>query len=203
VTDELLAEDVGLFVLSDYPAAHFTPAQMARLCERVRGGVGVLMFGGWQSYHGLGGGWDRSPLAELLPVRMLEVDDRRNYAQPVLARAVAPHEILAGLPWHEPPGFGGYNEFEARPGATVLLEGERYRVECDGGAARFAVVERFPLLVVEGRRACLATDVAPHWVGGWVDWGDSRLEVRWDGDHIEVGVWYAQFFRNLVKWCLG
>jgi uncharacterized membrane protein len=203
VTDAVLTDDVGAYVLSDYPAANFSSLQMDRLCARVRAGAGVLMLGGWESYHGLAGYWHQTPLADLLPVIMRDGDDRRNSAQPILARARAAHEILAGLPWDQPPAFGGYNEFEARPGAAVLLEGERYRVRCDQGPAEFVVAERFPLLVVEGRRVCLATDVAPHWVGGWVDWGDERLAVRFGEDSIEVGNWYARFFRNLVLWCLG
>jgi len=61
-----------------------------------------------------------------------------------------------------------------------------------------------PLLIVgrhgEGRTAALATDVAPHWVGGFVDWGDRRVTQPVAGDAIEVGNWYAQFFRNLLVW---
>ena len=50
-------------------------------------------------------------------------------------------------------------------------------------------------------RAALATDVAPHWVGGFVDWGDDRV-VQEDrrAELIEFGDWYGQFFRNLVAW---
>ena len=61
-----------------------------------------------------------------------------------------------------------------------------------------------PLLVVgrhgAGRTAALATDVAPHWVGGFVDWGDQRVKQDVGGGAIEVGNWYARFFCNLVTW---
>jgi hypothetical protein len=46
----------------------------------------------------------------------------------------------------------------------------------------------------------LATDVAPHWVGGFVDWGDQRVAQAVANDGIEVGNWYARFFRNLLVW---
>jgi len=64
--------------------------------------------------------------------------------------------------------------------------------------------EEAPLLVVgrhgAGRAAALATDVAPHWVGGWVDWGDRRITQDVADGFIEVGNWYAEFFRNLLMW---
>jgi uncharacterized membrane protein len=201
--DDLLGDEVGLYVISDYPASNFSVAQIERIGRQIEAGAGIIMLGGWQSYHGRGGDWDRTALAERLPVRMHDVDDRRNSAQPTLVRVASDHAILSGLPWSSPPTIGGYNAFEARPGATVVLEGERYRVSCAEGPAEFSVVERFPLLVVQGRAACLATDVAPHWVGGLVDWGDPRLVVEWDGDRIEVGRHYARLFGNLLSWGLG
>ena len=51
-----------------------------------------------------------------------------------------------------------------------------------------------------GRTAALATDVAPHWVGGLVDWGDQRVVQDVGGGSIDVGNWYARFFRNLLVW---
>ena len=124
--------NVGLYVLSDYPAANFDPACMRELCEHVIEGAGLLMLGGWKSYHGQGGDYDQTPLAELLPVRMSAEDDRRNWPQLILVRARADHPIAAGLPFDRPPSIGGYNEFEAAPDATVALRGERYRVSVAG-----------------------------------------------------------------------
>ena len=139
-------------------------------------------------------------------------DDRRNSAQPVLVRARASHPIVEGLPFDAPPSIGGYNEFVAAPGTRVILEGDRYRVSLDGEVATFERVGVFPLLVLSepaadagtiGRRACLATDVAPHWVGGLVDWGDARLTVSVGGAAVEIGNDYARLFRNLLLWALG
>jgi hypothetical protein len=203
---------VALYVLSDYPAANFDRSQMDRLCQRMADGAGLLMLGGWKSYHGQGGDYHRTPLADLLPVRMLDRDDRRNWPQLILVRLGVPHPITVRLPLDQPPSIGGYNEFEAAPGATVVLRGERYRVACAGEGVELNLVGDFPLLVLQetssgprgaGRRACLATDVAPHWVGGLVDWGDARLNVPVAGGSIEVGNHYAQLFRNLLVWCLG
>jgi hypothetical protein len=50
----------------------------------------------------------------------------------------------------------------------------------------------------------MATDAAPHWVGGLVDWGESRVEAQADGaEAIEVGNWYAELFSNIIKWNAG
>jgi hypothetical protein len=48
----------------------------------------------------------------------------------------------------------------------------------------------------------MATDLAPHWVGGLVDWGDDpRVAAQDQGSwQIEVGNFYAQFVANLLAW---
>ena len=52
-----------------------------------------------------------------------------------------------------------------------------------------------------GRVAALATDVAPHWVGGLIDWGTGRVAAQAPAaDTIEVGDLYAKFFRQLMAW---
>jgi hypothetical protein len=207
-------EQVGLYVLSDYPSANFETGAMETLCRRVDAGAGLLMLGGWESYHGLGGDYDATPLARRLPVVMETSDDRCNAAQGVAVRRVADHPVLDGLPFETPPCIGGYNRFAAAPEAKTILEGEilHLAVGEHDGALRCTPGERFPLLTVSkgnagpagsGRRACLATDVAPHWVGGFVDWGAPRLTVAMENDSIEVGCRYAAFFRNLVRWTLG
>jgi uncharacterized membrane protein len=73
-----------------------------------------------------------------------------------------------------------------------------------GGDFTFSPGAESPLLVVgehgRGRTAALATDVAPHWVGGLVDWGDQRVVQQVGAGFIDVGNWYARFFRNLLVW---
>jgi uncharacterized membrane protein len=135
---------------------------------------------------------------------MQRSDDRRNCAQPCLIRKMADHPILAGLPWDTPPGIGGFNELAAKPDAQTLLVSVQMAVRCCGEQFEFARGVESPLLVVgrhgSGRVAALATDVAPHWVGGFVDWGDRRVVQDIPGGFIEVGNWYARFFRNLLVW---
>src|SRR5690606_25538005 len=124
-----------------------------------------------------------------------------------LVRPVADHPIVADLPWEErPPGIGGFNRFRPRAEATVLLEVDRLTVRRSGSGWETAVKSTHPLLAVsrygKGRTAALATDVAPHWVGGLVDWGPGRVTAAAEGaDGIEVGDLYARFLRQLIDWC--
>jgi uncharacterized membrane protein len=111
---------------------------------------------------------------------------------------------LAGLPWDRPPGIGGLNEIAPKPGAQTLLAARPFAVERSGDEFTFLPGQCRSLLVVgrhgRGRTAALATDVAPHWVGGLVDWGDRRVVQDIPGGFIEVGNWYAELFRNLLVW---
>jgi uncharacterized membrane protein len=162
------------------------------------------MIGGWESFRGQSGGYERSPLADALPVAMQSSDDRVNCAQPCLVNKVAEHEILAGLPFDVPPGVGGFNRVAAKPGAALLLTCVPFGVMRENREFVFRRGEEAPLLVVgefgKGRTAAFATDVAPHWVGGLVDWGDRRVTRKIGAREIEVGNWYAGLLRNLLKW---
>jgi uncharacterized membrane protein len=199
------AKPYSLYVISDYPAGNFASGQLERLADRVAAGAGLAMFGGWESFHGRLGQYHRSPLADVLPVVMADADDRRNCAQPCLVNQVAEHPIVDGLPFREsPPAIGGFNAFRPKPAAELLLTAVQFSVIRSGEAFGFTRGEETPLLVVgrhgKGRTAALATDVAPHWVGGLVDWGDRRVVQALGDGFIDVGNWYARFFRNLLVW---
>ena len=202
--DEFSARQYRLYVISDYPAKRFQPGQMEHIAQSVRQGSGLAMFGGWESFCGRLGEYNRSPLADVLPVEMADADDRRNHAQPCLIKKTADHAILDGIPWQTPPGIGGFNAFRAKPDAAALLRSVRFSVRCDGDDFSFTPGDEAPLLVVgrhgEGRTAALATDVAPHWVGGFVDWGNARVVQDVGEGFIDVGNWYAQFFHQLLSW---
>ena len=213
--ESLRAGPRRLIILSDYPAASLEPAGHDLVVSAHREGAALLMIGGWESYHGLGGDWDASPVAELLPAVMSSNDDRINHDQPAMLRRVNEHPIVDGLPWDErPPAIGGYSRFTAKAGAMTLLEVVRQRVARQG--EQFVVTDATvdPMLVVSEagptRTACLATDAAPHWVGPLVDWGTepnqpaTRVPCRAPGaPPVEVGMYYARFFTQLVKWCAG
>jgi Putative glutamine amidotransferase len=207
--ESFTSTDYALYVLSDYPVANWKPGQLDHLAMAVRGGAGLAMFGGWESYHGLLGEYHKTVLADLLPVVMADTDDRRNFAQPCLVTPKTDdHPIIADLPWQSPPGIGGFNAFEPKPDAETILSTVRFSVRHEADW-QFEIEEETPLLVVgkagSGRTAALATDVAPHWIGGMVDWGNERVTQQLDpndpdGPFIEVGNWYAQLFYQLLSW---
>ena len=194
----------SLYVVSDYPAENFSAAQLAHVADCVRAGSGLIMLGGWESFHGRLGEYHESVLTDVLPITMAAADDRRNCAQPCLIKKVVDHPILDGVPWDTPPGIGGFNAFEPKPDAQTLLRCVQFAVRRSGEAFEFSPGAESPLLVVgahgEGRVAALATDVAPHWVGGLVDWGDGRVMQEVADGFIDVGNWYARFFHNLLTW---
>lgn len=213
-TDEQI-NSCRVAVLSDYPRARFRDGQLEKLAERVeRVECGLLMIGGWESYHGLLGEYHNTILKEVLPVTMLARDDRVNCPQPVFIvpknESLLQHPILANLPWQTPSAVGGYNKITAKKEATTLLDALRVQVIYENDSLKLTPQERDAMLVVgnygKGRVAALATDAAPHWVGQWVDWGKSRVTQKLvdergvDAGFIEVGDAYMQFFSQLLRW---
>ena len=201
-----LGDDCDGLIISDYMAKQFAPSDFEQILVRVRSGMGLLMIGGWESFTGLGGDYHGTPLADVLPVEMKGSDDRINSYAPCMIQPVADHPVVAGLPFAQhAAAINGYNQFQARGDGTTVLSIKRYSTEFADGAFQFSPESLDPLLVVgqagEGRVACYAGDVAPHWAGGFVDWGDQRHVLQAAGaEEVEVGNWYIEFFGNLVKW---
>ncbi|MFQ5731480.1 MAG: glutamine amidotransferase [Planctomycetaceae bacterium] len=202
----LFENDRPLYVLSDYPAAHLTVDVQQRIVDDVSAGAGLLMIGGWDSFHGSGGNWDGTPVGEALPVAIASADDRVNCDHPLVVAKTAEHPAVDGLPWDErPPLIGGFNRVAPRRGATLLLEARHFSAHRDGDEFSFEPAGSDPLLIVgergRGKTAALATDVAPHWVGPLVDWGDARVITGApEADEVEVGDLYAKFLRQLLTW---
>lgn len=193
-----------LVILSDYPSVQMSSAAQANLLAAVDAGTNLLMIGGWESFHGLGGDWDTTAIAAALPVTLRSNDDRLNCDHPVLIRQALSHPAVDGLPWSSrAPYVGGFNRFSAKLDATVVLEADRLRAQYRDGMWYAELIETHPMLVVgshgTGKTAALATDVAPHWVGGFVDWGDLRVTEHAHGSKaIEVGDLYAKFWKHLL-----
>lgn len=206
---DAVAQPRPLYILSDFPARLVPRPLQQRIAEHVARGAGLLMLGGWESYCGLGGDWADTPLGEILPVHIARSDDRRNCDDLVLvACANEEHPAVRGLPWRErPPIIGGFNEVRTRAGAELLLTARRYRPRFAGTDVQLTAGAEHPLLVVgvhgHGRTAALTTDVAPHWVGPLVDWGDERVSAQAPGaPQVEVGSLYVQFLRQLLEWTM-
>jgi len=193
---------VSTFILSDYPASNFKGSAMALLSERVRNGGGLLMVGGWESFHGKAGEYAATPIEEILPVQCLHSDDRANYCQGLALEAQKEHVILAGLSLQKPPIVCGYNRVDVKKDSQLILA---LRPICIRAGQISFLPEKIPLLAIgssgNGRTAAFATGFAPHWVGGLVDWGESRVEAQSQGGNaVEVGSDYARLIGNLVRW---
>ena len=131
--------------------------------------------------------------------------ERFEAVLPEIAHPNRPRAARSVNRLERPPGIGGFNRFAAKADSATLLETQRYCVSRVDEELAFEPAEREPLLVVgthgRGRVAALATDVAPHWVGGLVDWGPSRVAAQAPGaEAIEVGNLYSQFFWQLLQW---
>ena len=208
-SDDFLQKNYDLFILSDYAAKQFSTAHLDTLIEMCKKGeTAIWMIGGWETHVGLGGDWHTTPLAAHLPLQMQDSDDRVNSYSPCMIRAESEHVIVKDLPFNsQTAAINGYNTLSLKEGAELLLSLKRYSASWNADDCVFKEVNSAPLLAVSalgaGRIASYAGDVAPHWAGGFVDWGDQRhaLQAEGAGD-VEIGNWYIQFFGNVVKWLI-
>ena len=195
----------SLFILSDYPAKKLSKDNQRLIAEEVKAGAGLLMIGGWESFYGKNKEYYKTIIAELLPVVCQDSDDRLNYCQGLIPVLKLPHASVAKLPWAQPPVVCGCNLVGIKDGAKCILALKKLVI--NGGKATLAKQE-LPLLVIgkygKGKTGALMTDLAPHWVGGMVDWGNARITAKAkNGNEVEVGNYYAQFCKQLVKSLLG
>lgn len=179
IADVVVVSDVGAnsFLLGEETFVHSRPVhdRIGALREFALGGGGVLMVGGYLTFSGIDAKarWGRSALADVLPVTILDRDDRVELPAGIHPVIAEPHPIVDGLDaqW---PLLLGFNEVAATPGATVL-----------------ATVAEHPLLVLgsagRGRTAAFTSDLAPHWA--------TPAFLEWAG--------YPVLFDRLVRWLGG
>lgn len=202
--ERLSAADIhrsDALVLSDYGRSGLGAGAEESIIELVekRAG-GLLMVGGWGSFTGLRAGWKGSEVERLLPVNCLARDDRRNIPTGLLVRRRLAHAVLKGLPSSGYPVLCGLNELKVKPGSKLVLSAAVLK---NGPVGVSFDRREYPLLVVSSsnRTAALATDLAPHWCGGFVDWGKRRVTLPVCGDiRVEIGHYYLRFVQNLLLW---
>jgi uncharacterized membrane protein len=138
------------------------PDRIRLTVESVRRGKGAMFLGGWYSFTGeMGkGGWGRTRLAELLPVRCLEYEDLVESTEGFTTRVTdAGRAVFAGVDVEAMPPILGYNRTLPHADGQVLIE-----VKETGD----------PLLAVRdcgaGRVLAFTSDPAPHWGCNFVFW---------------------------------
>jgi len=155
--DVVVLSDIGSnsFLIPDetFLRSERSANKLAVLADWTRGGGGLVMIGGYMSFTGIDGRarYGMSPLAPVLPVELLDHDDRIEACEGIKAEFDHPeHPVLGGTP-PEWPLLLGYNRVRAKQGATVVAR---------AGSGD-------PLLVVGpvggGRSVAFASDLAPHW----------------------------------------
>lgn len=175
--DVVMFSDVGANTLN-LPMGVFqrlTPTinKLELVREYVQKGGAFCMIGGYLTFQGIQGRgcYKRTAIEELLPVTLLEGDDRVERCEGIAPSVTLPeHPVVAGLPatW---PRVLGYNRLLPKADAEIA-----------------ATVGDDPLVVLgsygEGRVCAYATDCAPHW---------SPVEFcSWDG--------YSILWSNLLRW---
>lgn len=150
------------------------PNRLKVLKSYIEHGGGLLMCGGYMGFSGFMGKarYGITPLAEALPVKLLNYDDRIEEPSGVIPFIkVEEHPILQGIgaKW---PCFLGYNRLQTKPEAMEIAsvnETDAFISVWDYGV---------------GRAGIFASDIAPHWAPPeFVEW-----------EH------YGEFFVNYLKW---
>ncbi|MBP9733156.1 MAG: hypothetical protein KBD07_02125 [Candidatus Omnitrophica bacterium] len=191
-----------LYILSDYPGRFLGDAGAEHIAAKVKEGAGLLMIGGWGSFTGVDGHYGQTALAEVLPVRCLAGDDRRQGAA---AYRIAPGADVAhlgkpALDFSTAPTLAGFNRTILKPGSSQLLTVQTLQFDRTNTKAK--VIAADPLLVTRahgrGRATAFCTDLAPHWSGGLTDWGKSVKISAGPGIKAEVGATYAELIKRIV-----
>ena len=207
LTPEISLKKYDAVILSDFSKKNLPPAAEKNLVKQIENGAGLLMVGGWGSFSGPFGGWRGSEIEKLLPVQCLTGDDRLNFPGGACLTFKGEHPALKGIPIENAPVICGLNQVQPKPSGKVVLTVRR--VLYDGKAVRLEPREH-PLLIIadakgkRGRSAALATDFAPHWCGGLIDWGAKSVKLPVVKDiRIEIGETYLKFGSQLISWTAG
>jgi len=141
---------------------------LVALADWTRAGGGLMMAGGYLSFQGFQAraNFARSPVADVLPVAMLDCDDRAEVPQGAACSLVAAGHPV-GRAWRgDAPDLLGYNLVTAKEAAEV--------VATVNGDVLIAT-----MTVGNGRSLVWTSDIGPHWC--------PEEFLRWEGFAPLVG----------------
>ncbi len=194
--DKLDPGKFDVIILGDLHSKFYTKEDLQQLADRVDAGTGLIMLGGFNTFGP--GGFQATPLVDVLPVRMgrfegqnfgdppsedLHIAGQLN-GQPLrMVPSASGHPMLAlAAPnenrklWQKLPPLGGANRFlSLKPGAQVLAVSEPGKL---------------PLLVAggwgKGRVLAFAVDTTGNWLAG--------------DDERDYAAEHRRFWRQLTLW---
>ncbi len=178
------------FIIGDLDSEAIGVQGAKLIADQVAQGAGLITLGGYRAYNA--GGWDRTPLADVLPIQMFTgnrqggndaIDLRNHYVGPVRLIPRSTDKLLQiGEPgadlsqaWSEMKPLLGANRWDGvknAPGVKLLAQGDAGQPLIALGTAQ------------QGRVVSLAFDSSYLWL------------------RQGKGKEYKQFWRQLVLWCL-
>lgn len=180
-----------VYMIGDIDSQAFSQAELQALAKVVQDGAGLIMLGGYHTFAP--GGYNDTPLAEVLPIEMNR-HDRQNFDEPIRADVHIPGPITMqparpmGLrhyalsldspsenlnTWRKLPPLDGANKFEVvKRNAHIIAETPNHQ----------------PLIVTSesgGRVMAFAADSTWHW---WMHGFESAHKRFWR----QVVLWLAR-----------
>lgn len=178
--DTIILSDIGAnsFLLppETWLAGRGAENPLINLGEYTRLGGGVMMAGGYLSFQGFQAraNYARSALADVLPVTMLEADDRVEAPQGARPTLKLPDHPIGRSFGGAPPVLLGYNKVWPKPEAEVVAA-----VDEDVLVATMAAGA--------GRSLVWTSDIGPHWC--------PQEFLDWPGFDALVG--------GMLRWLVG
>ena len=175
--DVVILSDIGSNTLLLDPEMVFKCVikgnRLQAIKEYVLSGGGFLMIGGYFSFCGFEGKarYNMTPIKDILPVKMLNYDDRIDSPEGVAPVIVdRSHPIVKGIeePW---PRYLGYNYIEEREGAQVIC---KIKDTVGLAAGEYG----------KGRSVATAFDALPHWA--------LQEVLDWK--------YYPVIWKNIIEW---
>lgn len=148
------------------------PNRFTLIEDYVKQGGAFMMIGGYMSFTGIDAKarYGQTEIKDILPIKMLDIDDRVEMPQGIHPVIEKEHSIFDGIP-KEWPFFLGYNK---------TIPGEVGEVLATLNGDPFIALREYG----EGKTAIFSSDCAPHW-------GPKEF-VEWD--------YYNRFWQNVFNW---
>ena len=149
------------------------PNRCELLKEYVNEGGAFVMIGGYMSFTGVDAKtrYGETAVKDILPVKLLDKDDRQELPQGVNPKKVKEHKIFEGID-EEFPYFLGYNK----------------TIGCSEIGEILAEINGDPFIVAgnfgKGKSLAFTSDFAPHW--------GSMEFVEWK--------YYDKLWLNIISW---